>query len=254
MNTLLLLAHHDDEYFVSARIRREIRAGNRVLVMYTTWGSAYGTSGEARASESLRALGMAGVTGHDVVMLGRDLGVDDGDAGANCLRILAGCRDALRDVTIHRLISPAWEGGHPDHDITHLVARRLAEEWQIRDELYEFPLYTAEGAPRPLFRVNRFGRRAGQTIHTSLGLRERIWALLLARCYRSQWRSFVGLLPESTIRYLVQGEQQLRRVAQGVSDGGLRIERPHAGELFYERRFGTRFEDLVAEAMPLLQT
>ena len=223
-----------------------------MLVAYTTWGSAYGTSGDTRESESLRALMTLGVAPGSVVLLGRQLEVADGYAAASSAKVLTRCREAFRDSAIERLITVAWEGGHPDHDITHLVAKRLATDWQVQDEFYEFPLYTAAGAPPPLFRVNRFSGDAGDTSHTRLGFRERVSAFMLARCYPSQWKSFVGLLPEAAVRYLIQGQQQLRRVAAGAQDDRGQPARPHDGPLFYERRFNLSFESLVAEAAPLL--
>jgi len=254
VNVLVLLAHHDDEYFVSARIRREIRDGNRLLVAYTTWGSAYGASADVREAESFRALSMLGVSSDDVVLLGRELGVADGNARADCVRILARCREVFGGSAIDRVITVAWEGGHPDHDITHLIAKRLATDWQALEELYEFALYTAAGAPSPFFRVNRFSARATDADHTHLGLRERMSALLLVRCYRSQWRSFLGLLPEAAVRFLVLGRQELRRVAPKATANEDAPKRPHNGTLFYERRFNTSFESLMADAAPLLDT
>lgn len=162
MNVLILLAHHDDECFVSVRIRREVDAGNRVLVAFTTCGSAYGTSRDVREAESFRALGRLGIPMTDVLLLGRELDVEDGRAGAGCGAILTRCREIARQVAIGRIVTVAWEGGHPDHDITHLVARRLALEWHIENDLLEFPLYTASGAPPRLHRVGRFNDRRGR--------------------------------------------------------------------------------------------
>ena len=253
MNVLVLLAHHDDEFFVSARIRRELKSGNRVLVTYTTWGSAYGTPAEIREAESQRALAMMGVPARDIVMLGRELGIVDGSAGANCASILNRCREIYRTSRVERIITPAWEGGHPDHDITFLVAKRLATESGARDELYEFPLYTAAGAPSRLFRVNRFAGQGGETAHSALGQRERITSVLLARCYRSQWRSFVGLLPEAAARFVILGRQELRLVRAPSPGASEPPERPHRGPLFYQQRFGVSFEDLLSDAAPLLE-
>ena len=83
-------------------------------------------------------------------------------------------------------------------------------------------------------------------------LGERVFAVRLVSCFPSQWRSWVGLLPEAAIRYLVLGRQQLRRVSPQEYDGVGPPHRPHPGQLFYERRFGTAFESILDQAKPLL--
>jgi LmbE family N-acetylglucosaminyl deacetylase len=249
MVVVILLAHHDDEYFLSARIEREVTVGNDVYVVYTTHGSAYGTSPERREGESLRALGLLRVPPSHVIFVGRDHEVADGSAAGRGPEILSACRAALDRLAVGRLITPAWEGGHPDHDVTHLVGRRLSREWGIGHEMYEFPLYTAAGAPRGFFRVNRFPASRGHRHDSRLRLVERLRALFLARCYTSQWRSFVGLLPEATVRFLLLGTQQLRRVPPGDIDY---TQPPHPKPLYYEMRFGADFETIAADARSIL--
>ena len=106
---------------------------------FTTCGSAYGTSRDVREAESFRALARLGIPISHVLLLGRELDVEDGQAGAACATILARRLEIARQVTIERLVTVAWEGGHADHDITHLVARRLALEWHIEDGFLNSP-------------------------------------------------------------------------------------------------------------------
>lgn len=81
---------------------------------------------------------------------------------------------------------------------------------------------------------------------------ERVFAVTLVSCFPSQWRSWVGLLPEAAIRFLFLGRQQLRKVSTQECEGVGPPHRPHPGQLFYERRFGTAFESLLDQARPLL--
>src|SRR4051812_21551909 len=82
-NTLVVLAHSDDEYFVSARIRAETQAGNSVYVVFTTYGSLYGASTEARIEESRIALGRLGVPPDRILFMGLETGCFDGKAVEN---------------------------------------------------------------------------------------------------------------------------------------------------------------------------
>lgn len=236
---LLLLAHNDDEYFASGAIVRELDAGNEVYVVHTTHGSVTGVPSGVREAETLAALRRLGIPASRVRNVGRESGTGDGRAIGNLLRLRVGARDAFPAVRFARVLTVAWEGGHPDHDVTHLIALALAREWRI--PLFEFPLYTQLGAPRPLHRTMRLapGRPGDRSFRIPVARRFRLF--LLFRCYPSQWRTFVGLLPEASWRLLVQGIQPLRAV-----DTGVQPTRPHDGPLYYEGRFATTYDALVA--------
>ena len=240
-NVLVLLAHNDDEYFVSAAITRERAATNEVHILYTTHGSAYGVPTGVREAESTAALTRLGVSPTHIRHIGRECGIRDGTALENLLQLSNACRDAFPGVAFSGLLTVAWEGGHPDHDATYLIAAELAREWHLEQDLYEFPVYTQVGAPPPLFRTMRLipGRPGATTIR--LPLSQRVKLFFLFRFYPSQWRSFAGLLPESGWRILVRGTQPLRHVTLEAEPS-----RPHPGRLYYERRFGVTFETLMA--------
>ena len=240
-NLLVFLAHNDDEYFVSAAIARERSAGTGVYVLYTTHGNAHGVPTGVREAESLAALASLDVSPTQVRHVGRECDVRDGTAHENLERLLDACRDPFPGVAFTRLLTVAWEGGHPDHDATYLIAAELAREWHLGHGLCEFPLYTQVGAPPPLFRTMRSipGRPDATTIRLLLSQRVRLFFLF--RFYPSQWRSFAGLLPESAWRILVRGTQPLRLVNLETEPS-----RPHPGRLYYERRYGVTFETLMA--------
>jgi GlcNAc-PI de-N-acetylase len=239
-NLLVLLAHNDDEYFVSAAISRERAAGTGVYILYTTHGSAYGVPTGVREAESLAALASLGVSPTHIRHVGHECAVRDGTAHKHVRQLLSACHDAFPGVAFTRLLTMAWEGGHPDHDTTYLIAAELAREWHPGQGLWEFPLYTQVGAPPPFFRTMRSipGRSGATSIR--LLLSQRVSLFFLFRFYPSQWRSFLGLLPESAWRILVRGTQPLRLVNLETEPS-----RPHPGRLYYERRYGVTFETLM---------
>ena len=136
-NVLVLLAHNDDEYFVSAAITRERAATNEVHVLYTTHGSAYGVPTGVREAESTAALTRLGVSPTHIRHIGRECGIRDGTALENLLQLSNACRDAFPGVAFSGLLTVAWEGGHPDHDAVNLVAARVCAGLAV----HEFSLY-----------------------------------------------------------------------------------------------------------------
>lgn len=191
-----------------------------------------------------------GVPAGRITSIGQELDVFDGAAFEHLEAITAACLDRYGEASVGRIVTTAWEGGHTDHDGTHLVGAALARAWILGDGLWEFPIYTAAGAPRPFFRTARFfddHDRSG----CAMGWRERVRLLALARHYRSQWRSFVGLLPEACLRYMALGRQPIRRVAR---EPETYLQPPHRGALFYERRFEVPYDDFLATTRPFIES
>ena len=47
-----------------------------------------------------------------------------------------------RSISVDKIYVHNWEGGHPDHNTSHVLGIYLAKELNILDELYQFPLYS----------------------------------------------------------------------------------------------------------------
>ncbi|MCI4398707.1 MAG: PIG-L family deacetylase [Acidobacteria bacterium] len=238
---LFLLAHHDDEFFISPRILHEKRSGARVSVVFLTHGSIYGAPSAKRSAESAKALASLGIGATDILALGEKESIfdmslcDKMDAAARALESwFAGSPPG-------RIYTHAWEGGHPDHDAAHLLGAFLAKRFGLLDDLYEFPCYS--GGFGSVARVMRLRPCAGEVMERRLTLREGLRALSLMRYFPSQWKSLIGLLPEASWRLLVLRRESLRKVP--ARDYHLR---PHPGRLFYERRYGISFETFISRA------
>jgi hypothetical protein len=244
-SALYVLAHQDDEYGCIAQIRRDVATGRRVIVVYLTNGTS--NVGEAvRTAESRAVLVSLGVQPDDVIVLGARFGVP-------CLQLpehLVTLYPALRSLAESfpppdHITTCAWEGGHPDHDAVHLAATRLACELGI-PRLREVALYNAFRRPGPFFRVLSFcdGARVGADAGPRLPLGEALGDALICRRYPSQRMTWVGLFPGAFVRLMLRRRHAVRDVLAGQPRG-----RPHAGRLYYERRWGIayeRFRELVA--------
>jgi LmbE family N-acetylglucosaminyl deacetylase len=228
---LFLFAHQDDEFGVFAQIEWERRAGRRVRCIYVTDGAATADP-DRRDDESRAVLQRLGVAADDILFVGRQLGICDGQLHAR-VDALAGWLDAFLDAqsSIVACFVPAWEGGHPDHDLLHAVAVRLLAARDRLAMVRQYPLYHGHGCAGPLFRVLAPLPENGPVDQQGIAWRDRLRYLRLCLAYPSQWRSWVGLFPFVCLRYLCAGVQQLQTV-----DTGRLEQRPHEGSLYYERR------------------
>lgn len=228
---LFLFAHQDDEFGVFARIEQERLAGRRVCCVYITDGA--GTAGpDRRDAESRAVLQRLGVAPQDILFVGRQLSIGDGHLHLHA-GVMADWLGAFLDThpAISTCFVPAWEGGHPDHDMLHGIAVQLLAARGRLALVWQYPLYNGRSCPGPLFRVLSPLPENGPVEQQTISWRRRLLYLRLCLAYPSQWRTWIGLFPFVCWHYLCGGAQQLQRV-----NSARLAEPPHAGRLYYERR------------------
>jgi len=237
---LFLFAHQDDEFGVAPWIVQEIRQGSIIRCIYLTDGGDRWRPG-VRDEESLAALDAIGVRSRFVTF------VENGGERIQDRFLVFGLEEALAAVRYwlkdgaffpDRIYAPSYEGGHPDHDAAHLIAAVIADEIGILEDSWHFSLYNAYRCPAPLFRTlcqlpSKCAYRA-----SDLSFRERLDLTFLCARYRSQWRTWIGLLPGAILERVVLSRERVVR----FDVSRLRM-RPHPGPLLYERRFGMRYSD-----------
>jgi LmbE family N-acetylglucosaminyl deacetylase len=241
--SLFVFAHQDDECLLSTRIAREREAGRRVLCAYLTSGAGPRASSATRDAESRRVLARLGVRDGDAHFLGSADGLPDGELALHLPRALRLLEEALGGQPVHRVFCMAYEGGHADHDASHVVAWAFARRRGLLGRSWQMPAYHGHGLPGPLFRTMSplAGRRRVRVRRLPRGLAWR-HAFLCWR-YPSQWRTWMGLFPE----LLLQRGLRRREVLMPVDGRALRGV-PHPGTPFYERRFGFAYADFRAGA------
>ncbi len=244
MHALFVFAHQDDEIAAAARIAHLVRSGATITCVYLTNGEGRGASSAVRDEESRRVLAHLGVDLARVYFAGSQERIPDGSLVEHLDRALA-----LLELHVTEPVDEvwclAWEGGHQDHDASHLVAVAFAARRGLLDRTFELPLYRRH---RLLTFQTLAPLRMGKPwTARPIGLREALRILALCRFYRSQRRSWLGLLPTATLRLLIERCEWTR-----VVDVTRLTQKPHEGALLYEKRFGVAWTEFERHARSFL--
>jgi hypothetical protein len=133
---------------------------------------------------------------------------------------------------------PAWEGGHQDHDATHVIALTYAMHNAPNcASIKQFSLYHGKGLPGPFFWVHKPLTENGPV--TKVRSDNVFTSIMLSRRYPSQWKTWIGLTPFFAMGLLFSRSFLFQEV-----DKKRIHERPHAGSLLYERRFHVPYDEV----------
>ncbi len=247
--TLFVFAHQDDEYSAAPWILEELAAGNTVACAYLTNGG-FRSAPAVRDAESRNALHALGVTDDAIVFLEGSQGrIGDRELAARSLEGLAMLERWIDSAPFvpARIYAPSYEGGHPDHDAAHAIAAAVATRHGAIGDAWHFSLYNAYRCPRPFFSTlrqlptTRTARRAAMRWQTRLSVTMLCWR------YRSQRRTWVALFPGALLQRAILKREFVARFDV------LRLrERPHDGELLYERLFATTYDDFAAQIVGVM--
>lgn len=240
MTSVFLFAHQDDEVGIAPSIVSDLRAGRDVWCVYLTNGQTKSVASKVRCNESRRVLLRLGVARDRIVFIGVQQGIDDGTLINSFAQASSALQDLFSHISVGRVYTLAWEGGHPDHDATHLIALAFA---RLKDaETLQYSLYNAFGK-RNFFNVMRPLPQWRLAIEVRLSLRDAWRFTHLCVQYRSQWRTWVGLTAGVALEFLVRRRHRVYAVNPRDASA-----RPHAGGLLYERMFHVSFEAFYSTA------
>jgi LmbE family N-acetylglucosaminyl deacetylase len=242
--TLFVFAHQDDEYSAAPWILEELSAGNSVACAYLTSGG-FRSAPAVRDAESRDALRTLGVAGDAIVFLEGERGrIADRELAARSLEGLAMLERWIESAAFvpARIYAPSYEGGHPDHDAAHAIAAAVAARFDAIGDAWHFSLYNAYRCPRPFFSTMRQLPTSAAKRSAKLRWRTRLSLTMLCWRYGSQRRTWMALFPGALLaRTILQSEFVAR------FDIARLTERPHHGELLYERLFATTYDEFAAQ-------
>ena len=134
--TVLYVAAHGDDIIIPAgQLCRELLAGNEVYILFT--GSA------GLEPESCPLATVLGVPPENILIT--PYGGPIPHLNANLLAVTRAIEELEPDV----IFVQAYAGGHPAHDITHVIVVEALKRLGFTPEVYEFPMQTGYYGPLP---------------------------------------------------------------------------------------------------------
>lgn len=244
-NAVVLLAHQDDEWF-ALKLMQALSTNFKLHVYYLTDGSAKGLEHAVRDAESSLALRSAQLPALEYEFLGSENRIPDGQLPENIERAWCLLHPRCSELKPSLVVSPDWEGGHVDHDATFLLAAALRSSLLSVEEHWTFPLYNGESTFWKLFRVGQLvAASRANAVELKLSLKQSLFFLGLIRFYKSQLKTWIGLLPGSLRILLFR-----RSFVYSTKATRFKYARPHEATLLYEKLFGKSyplFSDLVSK-------
>ena len=231
----------------ASRILFEQARHSLVFCAFLTDGTLGRATARVRDAESTAALTSLGVDPSRMLFIGSQVPIADGSLVEHLDVALSTLEEAMAGENVTTVYCLAWEGGHHDHDASHLVAAAFAARRGILDRCFEMPLYRAS-ALRPLFRVLAPMPPRGSWQRRRIPIREGLRIAFMVRHYGSQRRSWIGLFPGLFTRLVLLRSESIRRV-----DPARVREQPHAGTPLYVSRFGCSMERFFSAARPFAE-
>ena len=242
---LFLFAHTDDDTLINGSMKKILFNGGQVFPVWIL--SGFSPKGiEIREAEANKAMDLLGVPKENRFFLG---------GPAFFILHLKYTFEKLRDIVDHikpdKIMTPAFEGGHVDHDTTNFLAMKIAHDVKQKNPavlLYEYPLYNGAGpAWRWWWNINVFPNESHSKdiLYNKLSNEDVDLKYKIMKIYKSQWMYMIpARLASSRKRLTHVGEPY--RIAPLDRDYS---KRPHRGKLNSERWFnfwmGTSFEDFT---------
>jgi N-acetylglucosamine malate deacetylase 1 len=227
---LFLLAHQDDEVFVAPRILFELKRGTSPFLIYLTNGAATVQDVEVRDHESRIFLKQLGVSPAQVIFLGSEFQIPDGDLVARlelCFDLLL---QKIRGQTFEEIYAPAWEGGHQDHDAAYLIGLALARTLALESQFWQFYCYNGFNTRGRFFQVLHPLPRSIERRERKFKLSEGLTVLKSILFFKSQKKTWLGLFPQTVIYLLFLRTEVFDRGTPEQATAPA-----HEGGLLYER-------------------
>ncbi len=238
MTIVHVFAHFDDEFCAWPLIRQAIAEGREQRFVHVVDYRTPGLSARRRG-ETLRFLRAHGFGPESEIHLGAGTGWLDGHLHRHAGPAYEALKAAIPGP-VERIVCPAWEGGHPDHDVCAALAVKLAAE-RGGGPVEQVALYQGKDMPWILYRAATPLPENGPATAIRLGAAEWAHWLAQARHFPSQLGVLAVLVPAMVASCVPRGDFRYQRL-----DPKRIGERPHEGPLHYERLFKAPYRDVRA--------
>jgi LmbE family N-acetylglucosaminyl deacetylase len=247
---LFLFPHQDDEFGVFHVIETLIANGDRPVCLFLTNGGYGGQDSAVRDRESTRILTRIGVRPDDLHFIGSRHAIPDGDLVGHLPSVFDRVTEVIATIgPIDAVYTPAWEGGHQDHDAANALGLVVAARCEIPATVFQFALYNSDRCLIWPYRMLSPVRENGPAKSVRIPWARRLIYLAYCLSYRSQTKTWIALIPFVAAHYFFKGRQQLQ-----PTDAARLRERPHDSPLLYERRKKMTFEEFKMRLDPFLES
>ncbi len=201
-----LLPHQDDEVFLIPKIRSDLALAEQVLFFFLTESHLSEQLTERRIKESQCFLKHLKVEESQIYNIGKILHIADGKLHQSLNAATALIKEILLKTSNEQeaqitLVSPAFEGGHQDHDAAFVLAQRLNQKWP--GPLLEYFMYHGYGTRGKMYKVA--APLSAQAVVKFKYKIEDYWLLLrVPLFYPSQGKAMLGLWPFLLMKSLYQ--------------------------------------------------
>ena len=150
--SIFFLAHYDDEFGIYEDIRIHIAHKIPLHIVYLTSSSFDGSGNKIRENESLSVLKKLGVKRSQISFIGKELSIPDLALKENLINAFIKCKSLIKKIgNVKTIYSPAYEGGHPDHDALNFLCSKFIITSKSKIDGLQFPLYCGPGLIGPFF-------------------------------------------------------------------------------------------------------
>lgn len=234
---LLVVAHPNDEFGVTATLRAHVARGDEVWAAWFSSDDRPQIDAQRRA-EAEHVMALIGVPSERLLFPQ----IERIALPMQLAALVHALEAVLEQVAPDLVYVAAYEGGHVDHDALNFAVAETVYRHQA--EAREFPLYHA--AQRKWFtRVPVFGRLLpsyGEPDRRELGLREQ-------RTKREAWRTYKSQRPLFDFLLRLSGDRRSLFAVEETRPLPLRnyLQPPHERPLLYERNpeYAFPFEDFA---------
>ncbi len=245
-NIIFFFAHQDDELGIISIIENYANQDNsNVICLFMTDG---GLKSETRNHESTKVLKRIGVQSKNIRFIGKDLNFKDGHLSKNISKLSDWINSFLSKVeNIESMYVTAYEGGHQDHDALHVATVIASKKNNLKNKLFQFPLYNSYKCLKPFFAVLSPLPVNGEIIKIPISLKDRIKGTLFCLSYPSQIKTWIGLFPFFLFYFLTNNSLKIQKVSVERV-----LEKPHEGSLLYETRKFYTWDKFSKDIKPII--
>ena len=248
--TIFIIPHYDDELGIFNQIVFHKQKGQMIVIIYLTSSDKLGQANSHREELSIKVLRELGLDESDkIYFLGRNLQVPDLKLADYIEPVYEECLNIVRSYkNVCRIYTTTYEGGHPDHDASHLITTAISKKLNLLKKAFQFPMYSGERLWLSFFRLFAPLSANGFVHSEEIEKSNRILFIKLFLSYFSQQpKTILGLCVPFIYHILFIKKQYFQKISVA------RVNTPpHGGLLLYERRGMGTYSDYYMKVSPFI--